>query len=250
MKEKKKIKVLGIIPARGGSTSIPRKNIIDVAGKPLIYYSIKEAQKSKLLDAFIVSTDDAEIAKVAQSFGADVPFLRPKKFARKYSAEIEYMRHALDWVAKNRGWYPEIVVAIKPTSPLRPAKDIDRVIRLLKKGKFSMARTMIKSRHHPYRTWKFNKKTSEFIPLLPNLVSPKDFKIWGNDVPRQKLTDAYTQNGAVDATWVKNIKKGASAVFAGPIGGIIVDPETSIDIDEPEDLEILARIIKKRRANK
>jgi CMP-N-acetylneuraminic acid synthetase len=245
-KDSNKIKVLGIIPARGGSTGIPRKNIRLVAGKPLIYYTIQEAQKSKLLDAFIVSTDDQEIAEIAKSYGADVPFLRPKKFAQKYSAEIEYQQHALDWLEKNRGWKPDIVAIMKPTSPLRPASDIDKAIKLLQKGNYSMTRTVAKPQHHPYRVWQFKKGSAEMACLLPEMGTAKDFERWGDYIPRQRLPDVYFYNGAVDVTWSKNINRGSAAVFAGPIGGVIVDPSTSYDIDEPSDLDEIGKIISKR----
>ncbi|MEK9186010.1 MAG: acylneuraminate cytidylyltransferase family protein, partial [Patescibacteria group bacterium] len=138
----KKIQVLGIIPARGGSKSIPYKNIADVGGKPLIYYTIREAKKSKLLDAFIVSTDDPKIAAVAKKYGADVPFLRPAKISGDRSIDIEFMRHALDWVKKNRGWEPEILVNLRPTSPLRTAEDINKVIEVAIKNKCSIVKTI------------------------------------------------------------------------------------------------------------
>lgn len=243
---KKEVKILGIIPARGGSSSIPRKNIAIVAGKPLIYYSIREAQKSKMLDAFIISTDDQEIAEIARSYGADVPFLRPKKFAQKYSPEIEYQQHALNWLEKNRGWKPDIVVVIKPTSPLRPASDIDRTIKLLKSGNYSMTRTVAKPQHHPYRIWRFEKKSAEMKCLLSEMGTAKDFARWGDYIPRQKLPKVYFYNGAVDVTWSKNIKQGSAAVFAGPIGGVIVDPSTSYDIDEPADLDEIGKILSKK----
>lgn len=242
-----KVKVLGIIPARGGSTSIKLKNIANVGGKPLIYYAIQEAKKAKLLDAFIISTDSEKIGEVAKKYGADVPFLRPKNTARKFSVEIEYQQHALKWLEKHRGWKPEIVVIIKTTSPLRPASDIDRVIKVLKSGKFSMTRTVAKPSHHPYRMWTFDRKTSALSPVLPEFVSSNYFRKWGNDVPRQKLPLVYFHNGAVDAIWARNIKKGVGAVFAGPIGGVVVDPETSVDIDEPADLEIVAKLLKKKK---
>ncbi len=245
-----KVKILGIIPARGGSTSIRYKNIADVGGKPLIYYSIQEAQKSKLLDAFIVSTDSPKIAKVAKRLGADVPFLRPSNTAEKFSAEIEYQQHALAWLEKHRGWQPEIVVIIKATSPLRPASDIDKVIKVLKKGNFSMVRTVAKPDQHPYRMWIVDKQTNRLHSLLPEFVSRVDFAKWGNDVPRQKLSKVYFHNGAVDAIWAKNIKRGVRAVFAGPIGAVISDPKTAVDIDEPRDLEIVAGLLKQKRAAK
>jgi len=245
MEKKSKVRVLGIIPARGGSTSIKLKNIVEVGGRPLISYSIEEAKKSKFLDAFIVSTDSEKIAKVAKSWGADVPFIRPKSTAKKFSAEIEYQRHALAWLEKHRGWKPEIVVIIKATSPLRPASDIDRVIQTLRRGDFSMVRTVAKPRHHPYRAWTLDKKTSTINLVAPGLVSKADFSTWGTDVPRQRLAPVYFQNGAADAIWTEKIKKGVRAVFSGPIGAVVVSPHTSMDIDELEDLREIAKLLKK-----
>ena len=246
-KEAKKIRILGIIPARGGSTSIKLKNIANVGGRPLISYSIEEAKKSKLLDAFIIATDSEKIANVAKQYGADVPFIRPADTAKKYSAEIEYQQHALQWLEKHRGWKPEIVVIIKATSPLRPAADIDRVIRTLQKGNFSMVRTVARPKHHPYRTWTLNKKSSTLELTAPALVSDSDFATWGADVPRQRLPDVYFQNGAADAIWAKHIKKGVRAVFSGPIGGVVVADHTSVDIDEPRDLAFVADLLKKQK---
>src|SRR3989344_7391879 len=117
LNSQKDIKILGIIPARGGSKSIPHKNIALLAGKPLIYYTIREAKKSRLLDAVIVSTDDPKIAAVAHACGADVPFLRPKKISGDTSTDIEFFQHALLWVEKHRGWKPDIVVNLRPTAP-------------------------------------------------------------------------------------------------------------------------------------
>src|SRR3989338_8303858 len=101
-------RVVAIIPARGGSKSIPHKNIALVGDKPLIYYTIREAKRSKLLDAIIVSTDDPKIAGISKKYGADVPFLRPKKYATDTSRDIEFLKHAVLWLGENRGWKPEI----------------------------------------------------------------------------------------------------------------------------------------------
>lgn len=235
-----KIKVLGIIPARGGSKSIPYKNIALVAGKPLIYYTIREAKKSKMLDAFIVSTDDSKIARVAKFFGADVPFLRPLKYARKYSPDIDFMLHALDWLKEHRNWVPKYIVNLRPTSPLRTYKDIDRAIEVAKKEKCSIVKTVSSPLpHNPYKMWLF-KNGKKIKPLLPT----NHFKKIGTDVPRQKLPKVYWQNGLVDVIRVDKIKTGK--VFAGPICGIITDPEKSVDLDEPRDLKNLAKKLSSR----
>ena len=247
---KKTVKILGIIPARGGSTSIKLKNIANVAGKPLIYYTICAAKKSKLLDAFIVCTDSPKIAEVAKKCGADVPFLRPKHTARKFSAEIEYQQHALAWLEKHRGWRPEIVVILRPTSPFRPGDLIDKVIKFTKNNSYSLVRTISQAPAHPYRTWTKKGNTAELSALLPGFVPAAHFEKWGNDVPRQKLPKVYWANGAVDVTWVRNIKRGTKAVFAGPVGGVVTDPSIVVDIDEPKDLAKMEQLLRERKGIK
>ena len=239
--ETKKIKTLGIIPARGGSKSIPYKNIATLAGKPLIYYTIKAAQKAKLLDAFIVSTDDGKIADVAKSLGADVPFLRPEKFSRDKSVDIEFLKHAVEWLEANRGWRPEIILNLRPTSPLRTARDIDDVISLMLKTKCDSVRTLTSPYpHNPFKMWHFSHpKSTKIKPLLPT----KHFDKLGTDVPRQLLPAAYWQNGLVDATRAKFIKQGI--VYGPHMRGIVIEPERSMDIDEPDDLIKAEELMKK-----
>lgn len=224
------VNILGIIPARGGSKSIPRKNLAPVLGKPLISYSIRSAQQSKLLDAFLVSTDDAEIAEVARSCGADVPFLRPKEFSRDDSPDIEFLRHALDWLEAERGWKPEIVVNLRPTGPLRTGEDIDRVIQLMLDTGCDSARTISIPAHNPFKMWRMDAASVRMDPLLPT----EHFAVLGTDVPRQLLPqNVYWQNGLVDATRAKFIREGR--IYGPDIRGVVTDPRKSIDIDEPED---------------
>ena len=248
MHKSNQVKVLGIIPARGGSTRIPRKNIVRVGGKPLIYYSIREAKKSQLLDAFIVSTDDPEIAEVARSHGADVPFVRPKSTAKKYSAEIEYQQHALRWLEKNRGWRPELVVLLKPTSPLRPARLIDEVVLFWKQNPhFSMITTISAPPFHPYRMVTRDGKGNALKLILPDMVTKSDFSRWGMYTPSQKLPPVYALNTLVDAIPAKNIMKGTRAVFAGPIGGVLTDPSLCVDIDNEDDLKQAGNLLRLNR---
>lgn len=241
---KKEVKILGIIPARGGSTRVPRKNIADVGGKPLIYYTIREAQKSKLLDAFLVSTDDKEIADIAKSFGADVPFLRPKKYATKYAKEINFLQHALSWVEKNRGWHPDVMVIMRPTSPLRTASDIDMTIETLLKSKCGLIKTVNKISQHPFRMWQFEKDGITMKQVAAHLVDAKRVGVYGTDFPSQLLPKIVWQNAAVDAIRVKYVKMGN--VFAGSVGGVVMDSNKSVDIDHPEDLIPLGKILKNK----
>ncbi len=237
---RKSVAILGIIPARGGSKSIPYKNIAPLLGKPLIYYTIREAKKSKLLDAFIVSTDDFKIARTARYWGADVPFIRPQRYARDQSPDIEFLKHALKWLANHRGWQPEIIVILRPTSPLRTYRDIDGVVRFMREIKCDSVKSVsLPYPHNPFKMWFLEHKTKKMKPLLPT----RYFKKLGTDVPRQLLPKVYWQNGLVDATRAKFIKQGR--VFGPDMRGFITDPERSLDLDSPEDLKTVAAALKK-----
>ncbi len=233
MTKKESPRVLGIIPARGGSKGISQKNIALLAGKPLIYYTIREAKKSRLLNWCIVSTDSPAIAKVARSFGADVPFLRPKKFATDTSPDIEFMQHALTWLKKHRGWKPEIIVNLRPTAPLRIASDIDRVITVMEKTKCDSVRTIsLPSPYNPFKMWLVSdEKSGAMKPLLPTRYYAK----LGTDVPRQLLPKVYWQNGMVDATRTKFIRRGV--IYGPKVRGVVTDPQRLVDLDEPKDLK-------------
>lgn len=122
---------LALIPARGGSKGLPRKNLREFAGKPLIAWSIEAALASEACDRVIVSTDDTEIAEVARAFGADVPFLRPAELALDTSPSIDAVLHALDWLEQNEGATFDYLALLEPTSPLRAEGDLDRAIAML-----------------------------------------------------------------------------------------------------------------------
>lgn len=241
IKGKKEVRILGIIPARGGSKSIPHKNIALLAGKPLIYYTILAAQRSRLLDGFVVSTDDEKIADVAGRFGADAPFLRPKKFARDTSPDTEFLKHALLWLEKHRGWRPEIIVNLRPTAPLRTARDIDRVIKLMLATGCDSVRTVSMPVNNPFKMWHVDEASLKIRPLLPT----KHFVAVGTDVPRQLLPNIYWQNGLVDATRAKFIRAGK--IYGADIRGVITDPERAIDINDPEDLKAASRLLRELR---
>ena len=123
------LRTLAIITARGGSKTLPRKNIKTLCGKPLIAWTIEHAQTSAYIDRTIVSTDDKEIAEIARQYGADAPFLRPEEFARDDSPSIDALMHAITWL-EGRGEYYDIIVLLEPTSPLRKKTDLDEALAL------------------------------------------------------------------------------------------------------------------------
>lgn len=238
----KNIKVLGIIPARGGSKGIPYKNIAPLNGQPLIYYTITAAQQAKTLDSFIVSTDNPKIAAVARSLGSDVPFLRPKKISGDKSTDIEFLRHAVYWLEKNRGWKPEIIVLLRPTTPFRTAADIDQAVTFMVKTNCDSVRTVSPpAPYYPHKMWVFKKskcRGNAITPLLPT----KYYNRLGTDVPRQWLPQVYWQNGVVDATKTKFIKAGR--VYGPDIRGLVVETSKALDINYPDDIKLAEQILK------
>ena len=126
-----KPEVLAIIPARGGSKGIPRKNIRLFAGYPLIAYSIAAGLQAATVTRVVVSTDDAEIAEIARSHGAETPFLRPVELAGDRALDLPVFEHALTWLAEKENYHPDIIVHLRPTTPIRPPDLVDRTVRLL-----------------------------------------------------------------------------------------------------------------------
>ena len=123
--------VMALIPARGGSKSVPRKNLLPVAGKPLIAYSILHAQSCRSISRIVVSTDDDEIADVARRYGAEVPFKRPADAASDTATDLQVFQHALAWLAEHEGYVPELVVHLRPTGPVRESNLIERAVQLM-----------------------------------------------------------------------------------------------------------------------
>jgi len=150
--QNRKHKTLGIIPARGGSKGIPRKNIVDLGGKPLISYAIAAMQKSGIVDRVIVTTDDKEIADVAEKYGAEIPFLRPKELAQDDTPTIPVIVHALSWLAENEDYTPEYVLLIQPTEPFVTSEQIKNVFSLMieKKADSGITTVSLPRTHHPY----------------------------------------------------------------------------------------------------
>jgi CMP-N,N'-diacetyllegionaminic acid synthase len=239
----KEVKIMAVIPARGGSKGVPRKNIADLGGKPLIAYTIEVARGSRLIDASIVSTDDAEIAEVARACGGDVPFLRPAELAGDDSPDIGFLKHALEWVETHRDWHPEILVILQPTMPFRRVEDVDGALRFMIEQNCDSVRTLAVPTHvTPYKMWVLDDPVKGIIsPVLKT----EYFDQLLTDVPRQKLRTCYWQPGVVIATRSDFVKKGK--VFGPDLRGYVVDIRHAHDIDEPADLEYAGFLIQKQK---
>ena len=150
-----KKEVLVLIPARGGSKGIPRKNIRDFAGSPLIAYSIAAGLQADLVTRVIVSTDDEEIAAVARQFGAETPFLRPEEFAQDRTTDLPVFEHALTWLKENENYIPDVVVQLRPTSPIRPKDCVDAAVRLLiDHPEADSVRGVVPAGQNPHKMWR------------------------------------------------------------------------------------------------
>jgi N-acylneuraminate cytidylyltransferase len=218
--------VLAVVPARGGSKSIPRKNLRRFAGHPLLAYSIAAGRQAASVARVIVSTDDEEIARVARGYGADVPFLRPGELAGDGTTDLPVFQHVLHELERQEGYRPDIVVQLRPTSPVRPRDCVDRAVALLRQHpEADSVRGVVPSGQNPYKMWRLTEGEG-MKPLLPEI--PEAYNL-----PRQALPATYWQTGHVDAIRASTIADGSmSGVIIWPL---LLDPIYSVDIDTPGD---------------
>lgn len=232
--------IIALIPARGGSKSIPKKNIVDLGGFPLISYSIAAAKLSRYISRVIVSTDYAEIAEIAKKYGAEVPFLRPAEYAQDASLDIEFVQHALDWLEKNEGYVPALVVHLRPTTPLREPALVDKAIEEIIADKNA---TALRSAHESeYTAYKLFRKEGEYI----HFFGQEDFE--GNEEyynkPRQVLPKTYNCNGYVDVVRPEVLRQ--TGLLHGPrIRAFITD--RIADIDRLQDLDFAAKLLQEEK---
>jgi len=220
--------VVAIVPARGGSKSIPRKNMRPLGGVPLLSYSIAAGLSAKLVDRVIVSTDDEEIAAIARGGGADVPFLRPASLAEDSTLDLPVFQHALEWLQAHEGTLPEIVVQLRPTSPLRPPDCVDRAIDLLRNDPTAdSVRGVARASQNPYKMWQL-REDGGMAPLLDG-QGPEAF-----NRPRQELPATYWQTGHIDAVRTATILH-RNSMSGCRILPLIIDTAYNCDIDTETD---------------
>jgi N-acylneuraminate cytidylyltransferase len=220
--------VLALIPARGGSKSIPRKNIRLFAGYPLIAYSIAAALQAETVTRVIVSTDDPEIADVAQRFGAETPFLRPAELATDHTTDLPVFQHALVWLAEHENYHPEIILHLHATSPVRPRGLVDQAVRLLREHpEVECVRSVVLPGQNPYKMWRIDARSGHMVPLLvvTGIVEPYN-------TPRQLLPAVYLQTGHVNAIR-------PATVLAGSMTGKVILP-LIIDVGYEVDMDTLS----------
>jgi N-acylneuraminate cytidylyltransferase len=216
--------VLALVPGRGGSKSVPRKNLRVVAGKPLIAHSVEHALKARTVTRVLVTTDDLEIAEVGRAAGAEVPFIRPSEFAQDLSTDYEFVRHALEWLRDNEGYVPELVVQLRPTTPVRDIRLIDRAVEAVRAnpGADSL-RAVVSACFTPYKMWHLGADG-----FLAPLLALKDVNEAYNQ-PRQILPNVYQQDGFLDITRPRTVFE-LNSITGRNILPFFIDRE-SIDID-------------------
>jgi len=223
---------VAIIPARGGSKGIPRKNVVDLAGKPLIAWSIERAKAAKSVSSVWVSTDDGEIAEVSRKYGAQV-VIRPPEFATDKSQSEDALIHALDQIERETGRKVDVVVFLQATSPLRGKGDIDEAV-----GKF----------------------IADGADSLFSCLKLEDYFIWEerdgkfdsvnydyrNRKPRQDIMPQYLENGSIYA-FKPNVLRKERNRLGGKITIYEMEEWKSHQIDEPEDLQICEHYLKEKK---
>ena len=231
------IEILALIPARGGSKSMPRKNIHPIAGKPLIAYSILQAIESKYITRIIVSTDDEEIADVSRKWGAEVPFMRPAEISQDQSLDIDVFDHALRWLIKNEAYQPKLIVHLRPTGPVRRVALIDRAIEAIKAHPEADAlRSVQIAKQNPYKMWFIEDGLLKPILQLEGITEPYN-------MPRQKLPKTYWQNGTLDITRPKTVMEEKSMMGEKILAFEINEP--AYDLDYPEDIPAIEKALEK-----
>lgn len=226
-----KPKILALIPARGGSKGIQKKNIKLLFGKPLIAWTIDQAKKSEYLNKIIVTTEDEEIGEISRSWGADI-IKRPKELAKDESPTIDAIFHTLE-VLKSENYNPDIIILLQPTSPLRTTKDIDNAMELFLNTNCESVVSVCELKHSPY--WCFEIEKGYLKSLFGDEYLRRR---------RQDLENVYMPNGAMYISTPENLRKYKGFYCLRTIP-YIMPPERGIDIDNEVDF-MLAELLTKR----
>lgn len=226
-------KILAIIPARGGSKRLPRKNVKLLNGKPLIAYTVESALKSRYLDRIIVSTEDGEIRDISKKYGAEV-MERPKRLASDTVHTNDVYLYVLE-VLRRQGYKPDILVILHPTSPLRTEKDIDEAIKIFSGNKTDSLVGVCAAEHPPY--WSFKMENKYLEPLFGR----NNFLKRSQDLPQ-----TYVINGAIYISTVADFKK-YKTFYLRKIMPYVMPGEKSIDIDTEIDFKLTELLIKNEK---
>ena len=227
------LRVLGIIPARGGSKGVPRKNIKDLCGKPLLAYTAESALASQMLTRTILSTDDPEIAEVGKRLGLDVPFMRPEELASDEAPTFPVVMHALIAAETTDGHY-DAVCLLQPTNPLRTSLDIDRCIRILDDTGADSVVTVAAVPDAFNPNWVYWKNGGGRLTLSTGASEPIS--------RRQDLPKAFHREGSVYVTR-RDVLFQHGNLYGTDVRGYEMDPERSVNIDTQDDWDLASEVV-------
>jgi CMP-N-acetylneuraminic acid synthetase len=226
-------KVLAVIPARGDSKGIPRKNLYPLNGKPLIAYTIEAALKSKLLTRSIISTDSEEIAEVAEKFGGDVPFIRPNVLANDTASSIDVVKHAVKELEKADGVRYNYAVLLQPTTPLRLSEDIDKVVQKLISTQCDTVITMVDvGAFHPARMYRI--ENDRLVGIMEESIAMRR---------RQDLPPIYIRSGDVYAC-KRDIIFNRNSMLGNDCRPLVISPNRAINIDTLRDIVLAEYLLR------
>lgn len=233
--------VLALITARSGSKGIPNKNIVPFLKRPLLDWSVLAAQQSPKVTRVIVTTDDEEIAGYARAAGAETPFLRPAELAQDDTLDLPVFQQALNWLSDQEGYKPELVVHLRPTSPLRPPGLIDSGIDLMQTNpQADSLRAVCLPVNNPYKMWLLEENRPFMTPFV-NSGFDEPY-----NQPRQALPTAYWQIGVLDVIKSETILE-KNSMTGDRVLPLIVDSSLAVDIDDPASLAHAERVCRQAR---
>lgn len=232
------MRVVAVVPARGGSKGVPKKNIRLLAGKPLICHTIDVARQVAQIDRIIVSTDSEEIA-AAVGAPSLVPFIRPVALAQDDTPDLPVFRHVLEWLRDTEGVEPEVVVHLRPTSPLRSPESVRKGIELLlEHPEADSVRGVCVPTQNPFKMWRIE---NGWLRPLIETAGPEAY-----NMPRQSLPAVWWQNAAVDVVRSRTILAGS--MTGSRILPLVMDDLESVDIDSPVDFQIAELLLTARQS--
>ena len=229
---------IGLITARGGSKSIPGKNIKMLAGKPLIAWTIEAALQCKELSRVIVSTDDEQIAKIARQWGAEVPFIRPTELSQDDSSHISVVLHAIQWMDKKERFFPEYIMLLQPTSPFRKVEDIRQANKLAKDRHAVAVVSVCEAETHPYLCKR----------ILDDGTLADFMKTDISYLRRQVLPPAYAENGVSYLNQRESLLQDQTFLPEGTIA-YVMSQERSLEVDTQWDWYMAELILKDQYAS-
>jgi CMP-N,N'-diacetyllegionaminic acid synthase len=232
---------VALVPARSGSKRVKQKNVLPLAGHPLLAYSIAAARESGVFRAVLVSTDSEEIAAIARRYGAEVPFLRPAAMAEDHSPDIEWIEHLFQELGRRDRVY-DCFAILRPTSPFRRPETIRRAWSafLAERGADSL-RAVEKCAQHPGKMWVIRGR--RLLPLLP--FGPPE-EPW-HSTPYQALPVVYVQNASLEIAWTRVVTAGRT-IAGETIVPFLTEGFEGFDINQPEDWELAERLVSSGKA--